>query len=335
VKEFEIVFHSKNGFKKKEIQTCTDIPVDCVLVRPRRIGVCGSDIFYRNQYKGNEGLILGHEWVGEVEKSNNSEFLKGDMVTSCAAWGCGECSVCKEGFENQCLKNTVLGSEEFGMLRTNALIDGRNLLKINGLDLDAAALLEVGGIGYAVIDNLKNLNATQGTVLILGAGAVGVMTALVAKEMKISYLLIDTELFRVKLAKKMGLDTLSFGELIASKKKFRNIADCTGDSSGKKGAYAYIPILSQPGTKVLIVGHYEKNWDINSHLYGKFSLQLNWMKGMSRDVYEKAIIFWQDKIAKISKEYITHTFPIEETDNAYEMAIDRKKSLKVLISVGG
>lgn len=317
---------------KKEISLSADIPVGDVLVRPKRIGVCGSDIFYRNQYQG-EGLILGHEWVGEVEESNDNDFAKGDMVTSCAAWGCGECQICIDGNENQCVKNTVLGSEEFGMLRTNALISGRNLLKVSGLDLDAAALLEVGGIGYAVVDNLKKLNAVDEAVLILGAGAVGVMSALVAKEMNIPYLLVDTELFRVKLAKEMGLESISFGELIMSKIKYQNIADCTGDSSGKKGAYSYIPILSKPGSKILVVGHYEKNWDINSHLFGKFSLQINWMKGMSRETYEEAIIFWQDKITRISKFFITNIFDIEHTSKAYDVAIDRKSSLKVLISV--
>jgi threonine dehydrogenase-like Zn-dependent dehydrogenase len=52
--------------------------------------------------------ILGHEFVGTVEKSSNSELVGKRVVGEINA-GCGKCNSCKKGMERHCSNRTVLG----------------------------------------------------------------------------------------------------------------------------------------------------------------------------------------------------------------------------------
>ena len=52
--------------------------------------------------------ILGHEFVGTVEKSSNSELVGKRVVGEINA-GCGKCNSCEKGMERHCPNRTVLG----------------------------------------------------------------------------------------------------------------------------------------------------------------------------------------------------------------------------------
>ena len=56
------------------------------------------------QYNG----ILGHEFVGVIEKSNNSNIIGKRVVGEINA-GCGKCDSCVNGMERHCPSRTVLG----------------------------------------------------------------------------------------------------------------------------------------------------------------------------------------------------------------------------------
>ena len=326
-----MAFNSETGFYKKELEDfntfCED---DHVLIKPRRVGICGSDHFYMNKYVG-EKLLLGHEWSGEVVKSHSKKFVTGDMVTSCAVFGCGKCEQCLGGKENFCLNNMVLGSESIGMLRTSVVMKAKNLIKIQNTDWNTSALLEVAAIGDSVIENLKEFKTKD--ILVMGAGSVGIMAAIAGIREGFNPTLVEIESERIKIAKSLGLRALSLGELLIKKDKFNVIADCTGDSNGKIGAVKYFTILCRPGAKILVVGHYEKNWNFDSHLMGKFSLTLKWMKGMPRSLYEKSIPWWIKKLPEIKDELITEVIDINEIERAFDISRNRTKGIKTVVSI--
>lgn len=332
--EFEIAYSKVKGFYKRELTSLNILENEGeVLIRPKRVGICGSDLFYKNLYKG-DALLLGHEWVGEVVASNSAGFRTGDMVSSCAVFGCGTCGDCLNGEENLCLDNTVLGSEKIGMLRSIVVIHERNLIKLNNLSWDSAALLEVAAIGDATIYNLKKI-CDEGSkeVLILGAGAVGLMSALAARREGLIPVLVDTEAARTSVGKKIIESTFTLGELLLSKRKFLNIIDCTGDSNQKSGGWKYLSLLVKPNAKCLVVGHYEDKCEFDSHLFGKFSLTIKWMKGMSREFYESSIPYWESEIEKYKDLFISEKYSIEETEKAFESATIKNKSIKTMVVI--
>ena len=78
-----------------------------VLVRVNLAGICGTDLEILDGYMAYDG-ILGHEFVGTVEKSENSELIGKRVVGEINA-GCGVCDFCEKGMARHCPNRTVLG----------------------------------------------------------------------------------------------------------------------------------------------------------------------------------------------------------------------------------
>ena len=80
---------------------------DETLVRVSLAGICGTDLEILDGYMKYIG-ILGHEFVGVVEKSTNSDIIGKRVVGEINA-GCGNCNSCIKGMERHCPSRTVLG----------------------------------------------------------------------------------------------------------------------------------------------------------------------------------------------------------------------------------
>lgn len=76
-------------------------------------GICGTDIhIHRGKIPLNPPLIIGHEFVGCVEALSEDDSKKygiyaGDNVIVDIACPCGECLLCKEGNDANCLNMAV------------------------------------------------------------------------------------------------------------------------------------------------------------------------------------------------------------------------------------
>jgi threonine dehydrogenase-like Zn-dependent dehydrogenase len=78
-----------------------------VLVRVNLAGICGTDLEILDGYMAYDG-ILGHEFVGTVEKSENTGLIGKRVVGEINA-GCGVCKFCEKGMDRHCPNRTVLG----------------------------------------------------------------------------------------------------------------------------------------------------------------------------------------------------------------------------------
>ena len=84
-----------------------DPPSDETLVRVNLAGICGTDLDILDGYMEYTG-ILGHEFVGTVEKSRNPTMVGKRVVGEINA-GCGKCDSCMNGMQRHCPSRTVLG----------------------------------------------------------------------------------------------------------------------------------------------------------------------------------------------------------------------------------
>jgi threonine dehydrogenase-like Zn-dependent dehydrogenase len=80
---------------------------DETLVRVNLAGICGTDLEILDGYMEYDG-ILGHEFVGTVEKSRN-HLMIGKRVVGEINAGCGKCDSCMNRMERHCPSRTVLG----------------------------------------------------------------------------------------------------------------------------------------------------------------------------------------------------------------------------------
>ncbi len=78
-----------------------------VLVRVNLTGICGTDLEILDGYMAYDG-ILGHEFVGTVERSENPDLI-GKRVVGEINVGCGNCKSCEKRMDRHCPNRTVLG----------------------------------------------------------------------------------------------------------------------------------------------------------------------------------------------------------------------------------
>ena len=91
-----------------------------VLVKMKRVGICGSDIHYYlegsvSSFIIKEPLILGHECAGEIaEVGSNVKNLKvGQRVVIEPGFTCGKCEYCRNGRYNLCREVIFYGTPPY------------------------------------------------------------------------------------------------------------------------------------------------------------------------------------------------------------------------------
>lgn len=78
------------------------------LIRISLSAICNTDREIMKGYKPDFSGILGHEFVGVVEKSNDPVLI-GKRVVGEINEGCGECIYCKTGREKHCENRKCIG----------------------------------------------------------------------------------------------------------------------------------------------------------------------------------------------------------------------------------
>ena len=172
--------------------------VDCpeprgteVLVRVERCGVCHSDLHVQDGYfrlGGDKTLditkgralpfTLGHEIAGVVERAgpDATGATAGQRVAVYPWIGCGACTACRHGEENNCAASRHLGINLDGGYASHVLVPHpRYLIDYAPLSPSfAGALMCAGLTAYAALQRLAG-RAERGPVLLIGLGGVGSM----------------------------------------------------------------------------------------------------------------------------------------------------------------
>lgn len=163
-----------------------------VQVSVRATGLCGSDLHYYRHYRNGDIIVrepmsLGHESAGVVVGVGSAvtNFQIGDKVALEVGLPCGECERCAEGRYNICKGMNFRSSAKAFPHAQGTLQDRINhpaawCHKLpEDLSLDLGALLEP--LGVAIHASRRAQLPTGSTVLVFGAGAVGLLVAAMAK----------------------------------------------------------------------------------------------------------------------------------------------------------
>ncbi len=97
----------------------TDAPVPVPgegesLIRIRLANICSTDREILKGYRPDFRGIMGHEFVGEVVRSDGRPDLTGRLVVGELNKGCGTCIYCRTGREKHCLSRRVIGMSADG-----------------------------------------------------------------------------------------------------------------------------------------------------------------------------------------------------------------------------
>lgn len=198
----------------REVRT-PECPPAGVLVKVNACGICSADVKMVTQ--GHRALnyprILGHEIAGVIKQSRTSKFIEGDRVQIAPGLRCGRCSYCLKGMDNLCPNREILGFTKNGGFAQyiaipieHGIVGSLNIIP-DTVSYNHATLAEP----LACCINAQNkINITKNdTVLIIGAGPLGLLHAFVAKFKGAEHVLIsEPQLHRRKTALNTWADTV-------------------------------------------------------------------------------------------------------------------------------
>ena len=171
------------------------------LVRPRRIGVCGTDYHI---YEGKHPYlqyprVMGHELAVEVvEAPAELGFAAGEICAVNPYLACDVCVACRAGKPNCCVKVSVLGVHQDGGMTELLSVPVTNLVKSEGLTADQCAAVEFMAIGAHAVR--RGAVTDRDRALVVGAGPIGLGVALFARLSGAKVAVHDRAVLREKAA---------------------------------------------------------------------------------------------------------------------------------------
>lgn len=323
------------AFKEMEIPE----PMDGeVLVKVEYCGVCGSDVhFYETGCIGVtpiEGdLILGHECAGTVEQvgSGVTNLQVGDRVVLEPGIACGTCEFCKSGRYNLCPDMKFISCPPYQGAMRNYITHPAHLaykLPDNVSSLEGALVEPLCvGMHAAQLGEVK----LGKTVVILGAGCIGLTTLAACKAMSASKIIV-TDLFTNRLDKalEMGADHVINGRECDTVAKVMELtggmgADVVFETAGNRVTAAQTEALAKRGGTIVIVGNVMGDTPMNFYKIAHKELVIKTVHRY-RNVFPLAVdAISQGKID--IKQIATNLFDFEDGIEAFEKSLKEKQTV--------
>ncbi len=346
----------------KEIEHKPDIEDDAVFTEVVQTNVCGSEVhFWKGEFPVPNGAVLGHEAVLRVDElgdnvttdSAGNRVEEGDLVTPVYFQPCGECAGCSNGQFYACevVKSTGEWMQPHsipphfrGTFATHYYInpDQRFYKVPDGVPNHVAA-----GANCAlsqVIFGLDRANLTQGeTVLVQGAGGLGLNAIAVAKETGAEVVVVEGAPGRIERAKEFGADhVVDMKEYEDSGERIRRVQEVTGGDGADVGIeVAGIPAAFKEGVSMLRNGaRYVEMGNIATELTTEFSPADLTVKRIN----VKSLLFYQpwylekalDFLERNADDYpyddlLDAKFPLEDAQEALEGSANQEFTRASLI----
>lgn len=200
---------------KINIEETDDITLDDrkgAIVKVLGCGLCGSDIVKIQHKLAVDGMVLGHEIVGQIVDINSStKFKKDDIIVTSHHIPCGKCIYCKKGNVSMCehFKKTNIipgGFSEYVFVSEEHLKNVAHLKPKNLTEIEASFYEPLG----CCIRAIKRTRLKRGdTALVIGLGSIGILMAQALKAKGIKVMGCDLIDNRIQLLKSLKIDAFN------------------------------------------------------------------------------------------------------------------------------
>jgi len=340
----------KQPLQLREYPLPSKLEPGAALVRTEMAGICGTDVhLWKGELPIQLPVILGHETVGRVvalgdgvERDWTGQSLKvGDRITWTSSTSCGACFYCAEkrqptrcphrraygiGYRCDQEPHFLGGYADFHYLRPRA-----NLFKLPE-NLPTEAVI---GAGCALITAIHGVERTgidwRDTVVVQGAGPVGIASLAVAKSAGASrVIVIGAPKPRLEMARRFGADAvLDLDEIKSPSDRIAAVRELTGgygadvvlECVGSPAAVVEGMEMCRDGGKYLILGHYCDAGPIqwNPHVVTRKQLTVIGSWSSEPRHLRSAICFLQSTREQFPfGEMVTHRFPLNLANQALE-----------------
>lgn len=184
---------------------------DEVRVRVHDVGVCGSDL---KMWAGTHAflrppLLIGHEVYGTVDQLGGEAngLTVGTPVVVFPPVGCGTCFHCTSGQPQLCAEMRFVGGQIPGGLAEHLVVPTANALAVpEGVPEPQRVLIEPLAVGVHAV--ARSAVAPGEWAVVIGAGAIGLFTALAARASGVDRVLVgEPSAARRARAETLGFET--------------------------------------------------------------------------------------------------------------------------------
>ena len=311
---------------------------DEVLVKVRASAICGSDLHIARGLHPSAPLpvTIGHEFSGDVAAvgAGVDTVSVGARVTVEPCIVCGKCDACRHGEYSYCENISFTYRMGDGAMADYVVVKSSYVYELpQGMSYEAGALIEPLSVATHAVRRAKI--GLGESVLIVGAGAIGMMVAALCRRCgAVRVIIADLSDQRLKAALQLGAtDAVNSGrqdleaELarITGGKGVDKSFECVGRESCFNQA---ILALKKNGTCTAI-GIYEK--PMVSFPAGRLITHEIHIQGAQGYCWDFPIAIAAAKDLPID-QFVTHTFALDQLQTALETALDPAAgSIKVVV----
>lgn len=343
------VLQELDKIEVKEVQT-PEIDDHSAIMRVESVCICGSDV--RILHHGNPRVIpptiIGHETAGVVVKAGKkvTRVKEGDRVALGADVPCGQCSWCRNGLGNNCSINYAVGYQipgafaEFMKLPQLLLKEGPVVPFSETLPFEEAALAEPLG---CAINGLELVNISLGkSIVIIGLGPIGCMMIDLARIMG------ATKVICVQRSKKrMEIARFYDADVYLSSEDDDIVARCLEETGGEgpdivvttcgsvEAHEQAIEMVAHRGYVNLFGGLAKTARPMNllSNTIHYKECFLTGSHGCVPRQHEMAVKLLEKRKVRV-KPLITHHFPLDEINDAFE-TMESRAGMKIVVQPNG
>jgi threonine dehydrogenase-like Zn-dependent dehydrogenase len=314
-----------------------------VIVRPERVGICGSDF---HLFSGDVGAlsgsrdfyprIQGHEVSAVVEDAGDSEWSAGERVAIWPLLPCGRCYPCRIGRPNVCPAFRLVGVHLDGGLAERLEVPAGLVFGAGDLDPDSACFVEPVSVAVHALARGRLRAGEQ--VVVFGAGPIGLATLVAAVHGGARVLSVDPVASRRDLAKRLGAEVVAWGsppELIDL------IREWTGsdgpplivETSGEAGVLAQAVELAPSAGRVVVLSLSSGTAPVRSGAFPEKEIDVIGASCATAADFGAAVRLVVANRAALANLF-SHHFPLTRAAEAFEFAMSRPPdAVKIVVTV--
>jgi 2-desacetyl-2-hydroxyethyl bacteriochlorophyllide A dehydrogenase len=301
-------------------------------------GICGSDLHLRTSQAVPPGAVMGHEFSGTVSEVGEAVdgFSGGDRVAVFPFAPCGECPNCRRGDYHVCQRAAATGlglGMNPGAYAESVVVDASMLIPIpDELSFEHGALVEPLAVALHGID-IGEATPSDSCVII-GAGPIGVMTALALESRGIErVLVVERNERRRERIESLGFDALGLEDVHVNVLEALGgelpdvVLECAGNPAAPQLA---IELVRSRGIVVLL-GVLEEPVEISQLVLMIKEAQLRASFAYRRESFEEAISLLREGKLPADR-LITGQAPLDQAQQMFERLEDpATRDIKVLL----
>ncbi|MCP4352233.1 MAG: alcohol dehydrogenase catalytic domain-containing protein [Desulfobacterales bacterium] len=301
-----------------------------VLIKVAYTGICGSDLLMFKGEREQPNLPIGHEFSGTIEELDCKikDFKIGDRVCVEAVYSCGLCDWCIKGNTHLCYDRLFMPQTGLSGLSEVASVPVNCIHMLpQTLDFKNAILAEPLSVGLHALRRVDK--SYYGRLLILGAGSLGLSTAMVAKSIGIKHIEIVARYpHQISLAKHLNVD-----EVYTEKDKLEPVYDIVINTvPGQIAMDIAIDNCRRRGIIVLCGGYFAReSYAFRAVVSNEITLTGS-ICYTRKDFYDILKFLGENKLPQIN--IITHEFQLNDVQKAFETALDKEQgAVKVIVNM--